>query len=462
MCWRLVSLANTSRFPVFCERELWVGWRESTFPQNTSDYTCFITMCALSAQHAKNGALFNDENSQLEVATWASEYLQEALSLVPVDFCSMSHLNLMRSYGFLALLGTQIGDSNMVQKYLGLYHGICGRYSLHEESRWPSDISICDREVRRRIFWSIYRLEVHTACVLGHYVRIPEAQCDVGYPCGIHHPAFVPGRDGSFEDWFSGWNYTTDLYRILEHAVVSFRTKRHTHTLFVGMNDRVLRGVLSEKLASIKHGLLPQYEKAFLRSEDNGRNRCGFQATNIFCIIHLVRMLTSLSDNHDLESICDTAQELIDSMKQIPPEYIRACGATLLQQMAGVGHMLCIVAAKERLSISFLHRMKLILESITEFLDTTKQHHEPVGIAVSRLRQHLGKLETEQNLANYAMEHQPNDSGAPTILDGDNPWLSELYEDGTISGFGHEIFPATFLGDIAWPFTWSNSGSAPS
>lgn len=450
-------LTNTNRFPVFCERELWVGWREGTFPRTTADYSCFITMCALSAQYAKKGALFNDEVSREEIATWASEYLQDALLLVPTDFSKMSHLNLMRSYGFLALLGTHIGDSDMVQKYLGLYHGICGRYSLHDERRWPSNIDVCEREVRRRIFWSIYRLEVHTACVLGHYVRVPEAQCDVGYPSGLHHPAFVPGRDGSFEDWFSGWNYTTDLYRILEHAVVAFRTKSRTHTPSMGIIDHAQRGLLSEKLSSLQRSLLPQYEKAFLRSDDSGRNRCGFQATNIFCTIHLVRILTSLSDDRDLDTICDTAQEMIDSMRKIPLEYMRACGATLLQQLAGVGHMLCIVAAKEKLSSHFLRKLRLVLGSIAEFLDMTKQHHEPVAMAAFRLRQQLDKLESEQGTFDSRIEHYSAASQLPTDSDEVDRRLFDFDDYGTFSDFGHEIFPATFLGDIAWPLTWTNS-----
>ncbi|KAK5050911.1 hypothetical protein LTR84_003470 [Exophiala bonariae] len=440
-------------FPVFCERELWVGWREGTFPENTAEYTCFITMCAVSAQYAQKGALFNDEMSQEEIATCASEYRKDAVLLVPIDYSKMSHLNLMRSYGLLALLGTQIGDSDMVQKYLGLYHGICGRFSLHDERRWPSSIGTCEREVRRRIFWSIYRLEVHTACVLGHYVRVPEAQCDVGYPSGLHHPAFVPGRDGNFEDWFSGWNYTTDLYRILEHAVVAFRTKRRLHTPSMGIIDHAQRGLLSEKLSSLQLALLPQYEKAFLRSDDSGRNRCGFQATNIFCTIHLVRILTSLSDDHDLGSICDTAQEMIDSMRRIPPEYMRACGATLLQQLAGVGHMLCIVAAKEKLSTFFLQKLRLILGSIVDFLDMTKQHHEPVVMATFRLRQHLSQLESAHGTLEGGSEHYPGGFELRIESHEADGRLFDYEDYGTFSDFGHEIFSATFLGDIALPLT---------
>ena len=93
----------------------------------------------------------------------------------------------------------------MAYKYLGLYHGVCAQYSLHDESKWLGDMDECDLEVRRRIWWAMYRLEIHTACVLGSLIRCTERQSNVGYPSGIHHPPFIPGRDGQYEDWFSGW-----------------------------------------------------------------------------------------------------------------------------------------------------------------------------------------------------------------------------------------------------------------
>ncbi|KAL4919215.1 hypothetical protein BDW62DRAFT_179688 [Aspergillus aurantiobrunneus] len=64
---------------------------------------------------------------------------------------------------------------------------VCVQLSLHDESRWPDAITVCEQEARRRLWWSIYRLEIHTACVLG-IVRTPESRCGVGYPTGTHHP----------------------------------------------------------------------------------------------------------------------------------------------------------------------------------------------------------------------------------------------------------------------------------
>jgi hypothetical protein len=199
----VIGTLTLYRFPLFCERELWVGWRDGSFPNDSSDYMSLTCMCALSAQHVGRRALFTDDIDAPVTENLQEDYLTEAVRLVPTDLES-SDLNLVRSYGFLALLGAQNGDNAMLHKYLGLYHAVCAQLNLQDESRWPTDITGCDREVRRRLFWAIYRLEVHTACVLGNLVRSSEAQSNVGYPVGLHHPAFIAGRTGLYEDWFSG------------------------------------------------------------------------------------------------------------------------------------------------------------------------------------------------------------------------------------------------------------------
>lgn len=111
-----------------------------------------MATCALSAQHAENGALFSDELSPADCTTFALDYLAEAIRLVPADFTSHTELDLIRSYGFLALLGTQTGNTDLVHRYLGLYLGLSGCKAFNDESRWPPGLSVCKVEVRRRLF----------------------------------------------------------------------------------------------------------------------------------------------------------------------------------------------------------------------------------------------------------------------------------------------------------------------
>ncbi|KAH8734245.1 hypothetical protein BGZ61DRAFT_559795 [Ilyonectria robusta] len=438
-------------FPFFCEREIWVGWREGSFPGDASDYMSLMCMCALSAQHVGNGALFT-EDASTEPATFAQDYLSEAIALVPVDFESASLLNLIRSYGFLALLGAQNGNSAMLNQYLGLYHGLSGHFNLHDESRWPGEITTCEREVRRRLWWTMYRLEVHTACVLGSMIRCSETQCDVGYPSGPHHPAFIPGRDGQFEDWFSGWNSTTDLYRVLEHAVSNFRSKHRRHDSIVRGSNDVPTRLLMESLGKIQEQLQPQFGAVFSPSSDNGRNRCGFQACNILCTIHLARMITSLTGEDSSATACQTARDMMDNMNSIPLEYIRATGSPLLQQLAGVGHMLLVVAKKQMPSHEEYLMLRDVSNSIIGFLTRFGEYSKLATVAQRKLSAQLNDF--DKHTAGKLLEGFPGEDCPTLDNDGTRGLDFNLFtlDYETDNGF----FGASLLRPLTWP---SNSRS---
>lgn len=378
-------------FPLYCERELWVGWRASTFPESSSQYASLISMCALSAQHAQQGSLFEDDRPLRELAASAEPYLTEATSLVLAQQPDVLDLELIRSCGFLALFGIQTGNRTMIHKYLGMYHSVCAQFSLHDESHWDDidDLSVCEIETRRRLYWAMYRLEVHSACVLGHMIRLPEIQSNVNYPAGLHHPAFVPGRDGDFEDWFAGWNTTTDLYRILEHAIVDFRAARRRRTNVKAQSQSLKDMDLQQRLSEIQIKALPQFDQAYEKSTDNGRNRCGFQATNILFTIHMIRMFLSIgSQGETLEA----AETLLESVQKIPTAYIRASGTPLLQEIAGTGLMLGATAAKASTVPEEARRLLTLQDSLAAFLE---MHASANGTAISlasRLREQFSQL----------------------------------------------------------------------
>ncbi|RBR24507.1 uncharacterized protein FIESC28_02703 [Fusarium coffeatum] len=362
------QVAHCSRFPLFCERELWVGWRDGSFPASPSDYMNLVCMCALSALHANNRALFSDGNPTSETSTLAQAYLNEAETLVASRDKTTEPIELIRSYGFLALVGAQSGDSVLLHKYLGLFHTISSRTNFHDEANWAAEISDCEREVRRRLWWAMYRLEVHTACMFGTMMRCSETQCDVGYPSGLHHPAFVPGRDGQFEDWFSGWNLTTDLYRLLEHAVLSLRSRRRKQKSILQDYYGPDISQIMSRLSELQGEILPQFESVASRSSDSGRNRCGFQTCNILCTIHLARMMASLANQQGIQSVCQAARDMMENMSSILDEYIRATGSPLLQQLAGVGHMLLSTAKKDGATSSHYQDFREVVTLIVDLL----------------------------------------------------------------------------------------------
>ncbi|KAM0238276.1 hypothetical protein ACHAP5_008740 [Fusarium lateritium] len=343
-------------FPFFCERELRVGWRDGSFPATSSDYMNLVSI---------------DGEPTEDTSDLAQTYLNKAEALVTDSAETAGEVELIRSYGFLALVGAQSGNRALLHKYLGLFHTISSRSNFHDEANWPTNTSDCDKEVRRRLWWAMYRLEVHTACMFGTLIRCSETQCDVGYPSGLHHPAFVAGRDGQFEDWFSGWNLTTDLYRLLEHAVMNLRFRRRKQKSIIQDYSGPDISQVMMKLSELQDQILPQFGSAASRSSDSGRNRYGFQACNILCTIHFTRMMVSLASHQDIQVACQAVQEMMQNMNSIPHEYIRATGSPLLQQLAGVGHML-LSTAKKSLSISlhystFRDTMGLIMVFLARF-----------------------------------------------------------------------------------------------
>lgn len=384
-------------FPLYCERELWVGWRESRFPANSAEYASLVAMCALSAQHAQQGSLFEADKPP-DLAADAQPYLTDAMNLVmeqqPPD---VLNLEFVRACGFLALFGIQTGNRSMIHKYLGMYHGVCARFSLHDESQWGlhdesehvDDMGVCELETKRRLYWAMYKLEVHSACVLGHMIRLPENQANVDYPAGLHHPAFVPGRDGDYEDWFAGWNTTTDLYRIFEHALIEFRSSRRRRVSTNPPREPTENHSLYQRLLETQARALPQFDRVHDKSTDSGKNRCGFQATNILFTIHMIRMFLATGSP---VRMLEAAEVLLDSVKKIPIAYIRASGVRLLQELAGTGLMLGVEATRTSTSFTEAQNLINVQTALAEFLEVGAASNEAAMMLAKRLRDQINQI----------------------------------------------------------------------
>ena len=321
------------------------------------------------------------------------DYLAEAVRLVPTDFRGWD-LDLVRSYGLLALLGAHRGDNALLHKYLGLYHGICGLTNLHDESRWPADTTECDREVRRRLFWSMYRLEVHSACVLGNALYSSESQSNVEYPVGVHHESFLIGRNVHFENSFLGFDTTTDLYRVLEHVLADLRCKASTKQSRLGIRQDSKATVITEKLAELQKELTPQLSFASLRANDGKRHRCGYQAANVLCTIHFVRLISCAPN--EIEVACQTAQDMVASMKGIPVEHIRSIGSLPVRQLAVVGHVLLGLASQPSVTIFEHHSIRAVVTAILGFLESVKEQDSTATTSHQRLASALAEVSERQ------------------------------------------------------------------
>lgn len=182
-------------------------------------------------------------------------------------------------------------DGPLLHQILGLYHAIAAEHGFSDEKRWPRGLSEIDIEERRRLFWHMHRLEVHTSLVIGgHVVRCPELQSSVAYPTIQDIDSTESeGRNDHQAEWLSGWNFVTDLYRGIEHVITQFKyprasanlDRRRLSTAFILDYDPQEK--ILDPLAAAHDDLPDRFKRAMPVSSNTCRNRCGYQTANIAC-----------------------------------------------------------------------------------------------------------------------------------------------------------------------------------
>jgi hypothetical protein len=254
------------------------------FPRGT--FACILAMCALSAQRIKSGA---SSAPSLAMASIASRpYLEDALSVVLDDSCYLKDLPSIQAVHLLCVTAMEAGNVPLYNRLMGLYHTVIADLGLADESRWPQSMTPVERETRRRLFWHMYRLEVHTALILGHVVRCPESQIAVEYPSDRKFDDLEPA---STSEWLTGWNFVTDLYKGVEYLLVHFRllksqSRRSGTNMFLptfGRLDESSKTRLVEGLTSTYERLPDRVKVATSVPTNVNGARCIYQTANIIC-----------------------------------------------------------------------------------------------------------------------------------------------------------------------------------
>lgn len=273
-------------YPFFDQPNFLEQWHHGLIGRDQASYANLMALCALSAQHVHDKAVFTISLAPAADSLDPATYLHEALHAIPAELDRCRDLDYLRAFHLLALYAIQVGNTGLLHKNMGMCHALLAQDGLQDEKRWPSGLSDSEREVRRRLFWSIYRLEVHTSLVLGHIIRIQESQCAVLYPT-------VPDNDGrgdtnEADEWLTGWNLITDLYRILEYAVNAFRAKRTSIAYQRSPAFATLSAAqVLEQVHALQTDLPVRFRQASCQSQNVRNNRCGFQTANIVATVQV-------------------------------------------------------------------------------------------------------------------------------------------------------------------------------
>jgi hypothetical protein len=324
-------MLTRASFPFLPETDLLTRWDHGYSDPEGPSYMLLMALCAVSSQTASLDAVFNHALLDGLPLPDSEQYFAEAVSKIPTRIVQSQDLDYMRAFGLLAVYSLQRGNHSDLHRYLGLYHALVAQHGFHDESRWPKDLAVTEVDDRRRLFWCMYRLEVHSACVLGHIVRMPESQVSVLYP------RIFPTMEPEMQAWTAGWDYITDLFRLLEYAIFSLRGCKNRKAALAVFCERPSPATLIDGLARLKAS-----KPRILQDLDDiiQSNRCKYMTVQITCTETLVNIMALLYCQAPARDIMAITESLIQEMEDASLIMFKVAGSQIVHQLLGVGHML--------------------------------------------------------------------------------------------------------------------------
>ncbi|KAJ9214173.1 transcriptional regulator family: Fungal Specific TF [Paecilomyces variotii] len=486
-------------FPLFHRSSFLKQLENSEHLQDQGLFASTMAMCALASARARDGALYSNRWNLSQLANPPSEvFLAAAKESIPRDLAAAKGTEYMRACAILSIASIQNGQIHSMQQYSGIYHTLSGMEGLYDERLWPRDLNHKIVEVRRRMFWSMYTLDVYSSIVWGGVIRYREAQSNVRYPGELDDDTFtdnshgvsptavshgdVHGGNEKLANWMLGWNFTTDLYRILEHAVDCQRRRSPPNngtadfwSLFFP-TQKAGSSVMKQVLAMYSE-LPSQFREIRPVTGDPTYDIVGFQSANIQATLQLLRMVISSNEEQGVDEKCDVAGQVLSVFSKVPVEYLKAISSPLLHHLGGIGYMLGSVM-EGRLSGSSYQRVRALLLEMAELLHRLESGLRRSTGTSERLKAQVGRIDEymrTQGCSNFlpglqqipisevddiqgrfdlSVNHQNNiesTAAAPTGFDDQLSQFQlppELLEDwpwSLDSNLADGVFPMTFI-----------------
>ncbi|KAI4742249.1 hypothetical protein E4T50_07323 [Aureobasidium sp. EXF-12298] len=344
---------------------------------NHAGFDIVLAMCALSSARVRDGALYTGKWDATSLQSPSSEELFEAArEAIPHDASLTQDFDYARAYALLAICSIQYGDTPRMNYYIGMCQGFLSVGMLQDESNWPAGLTHIELEERRRLFWSLYTLDIFSSIIWGGYARSREACFNVCYPSDDEQSGDMNLRTtGDMHDgpsWLTGWNFVTTLYRILEHAQDRLGHLRNPVQRTPSLPGYIDPG--SPRQISCLTNIMTLYEQlppVFKTTQPlTGileKDLFGFQAANIAASLQLVRMVLFTTENSTVDQKCQIASEVINGFASVPVAYLRAISSPLLHHLAGIGGIMGS-AFEDGLTETSYRRVRSVLLDLANLL----------------------------------------------------------------------------------------------
>lgn len=444
-------------FPFFHQPSFIRRISRAEYTSDTSLFSVTMAVCALVSARVRDGAVFNPRWNVRSLQLIEPEvYYNEAVR--QVGDTSRSDLNTLRTHAVLALAAIQEGKVRDMHGHLGHYHTIVATEGLQDENNWPAEIGIVEIQERRRLFWSIYTLDIFTSIVWGGVIRSREYQSSVSYPSEIDDDMFddsgfagsvLPlstmgnssSEDGSMRSdsisWMAGRNFVIDLYRVLEHIIMrlSVRKSRAQRQTLI---DGVLRASdsLSQEavIGSVlqMYANLPQCLKETKPITSKARlDRFGFQAADIIATVQLLRMILLSATGASICEKCQIANEVVSAFSSIPTAYHHAISVPLLFHLGVIGQILA-TTLEQQLSENDYRSIRNVMMAMARLLSTLEGLHASKG-ASQRLKEQITRIDEYMTLQRHSSR---GDHGSSAHMDPAPQILQEAFQERPANAFG--------------------------
>ncbi|RGP81176.1 c6 transcription factor [Fusarium longipes] len=434
-----------------------------------------MALCALVSGRIRDGSVTNPKWDlkplyELQPGLFFDEAKKHLL-----DLTSESNINILRAHAILAIAAIQDEKIREMHHHIGAYHTLVAMDGLHIEANWPRGIGAVEREERRRLFWSMYTLDIYTAVVWGGIIRCSECQSDVGYPAEVDdemiddnsmtlqdlpHGNASQMFSGRADCWLSGWNFITDLYRVLEHALTrlrGYRRRQTTNPFLVGMFEddfTVTKSSVRESVVRMYLSLPSCFKETPEMVYDARKDRFGFQAANITATFQLLRIVLFAASGSSIKERCQVASEVVEAFVSIPVTYLLSISTPLLHHLGGIGTILGNVL-EEPISESDYTCVREVMISMAQLLENLEVIHHSTSES-ERLRSQVARIDKymatqrQISLSTAALTGTGGIVEQPLIGTQGNQTYQEIISDIPLDWTLPEN--GELLGDLTWNF----------
>lgn len=406
-------------YPIFHRQTLLDRLENSDHTHDRAFHCAVMSLCALTMTRVRDGAYYtNSGRISEEHFIHVPTFLESAASNMTRDPSGAENNDVLKSCLMLALTSLQENDIRNMKYYLGLYHSFVQIEGLTNERNWPQDLGRVETEERRRVFWSMYNLDLFCAACFESNMAWRESHILVNYPLEIYDEDLSDdlsddAREGRpseasstprgappqprMPSWLVGWNFVTDLYRILEHAID--RRKRlmnpeqaRTAQLFFpeaqsASQHSILRDIMT------RYDRLPACFKEIRSVTFNMSSDCYvFQAANVAATIQLVRMTLFTTEMATTDQRCQIVSEVLQTFMEAPIGCLKAMSTPFFYHLSVIGTILVSAFRSPQCNASY-GRVREVVLTLANLLANLEEHSQMAEPPSYRLRLQISRVD---------------------------------------------------------------------